>query len=176
VHGLSPAQVGTGLGLIAASAGGLGTFLGGFFTDRLTRRDERWSMWLPAGATALGVPLVSLFYLYPDPLGALILAALPALVGGMYLGPTFAVTQALVPARMRALAAAVLLLILNLIGLGLGPTFVGVLSDWLVPMYGLESIRYALLWTVMAGASWSTLHYVLAARTLRTDLRAKDAL
>jgi predicted MFS family arabinose efflux permease len=176
VHGLSAAQVGTGLGLIAAGAGGLGTFLGGYLSDRLSRLDERWSMWLPGAATALGVPLVALFYLYPDPIGALVLATLPALVGGMYLGPTFAVTQSLVPARMRAQAAAVLLLILNLIGLGLGPSFVGALSDWLAPVHGEESIRYALLGTVMVGAAWSTVHYVLAARTLRADLRRKNAL
>ena len=83
-------------------------------------------------------------------------------------------TQALVKLRMRALASAVLLLILNLIGLGLGPWFVGVLSDALAPTYGKESLGTALLWVVVVGNAWSTIHYLLAARTLREDLRAKD--
>jgi hypothetical protein len=73
---------------------------------------------------------------------------------------------------MRAQAAAVLLLILNLIGMGLGPQFVGVLSDWLAPRVGVESIRWSLLVTIVVGALWSAVHYFLAARTLREDLAA----
>jgi hypothetical protein len=93
----------------------------------------------------------------------------------MFLGPSFAMTQALVKVRMRALAAAILLFVLNLIGLGLGPWFVGLLSDRLIGVYGGESLRYAMLYVVVAGNLWSALHYFLAARTLRTDLRARDA-
>ena len=65
--------------------------------------------------------------------------------------------------------------IINLIGLGLGPTVVGILSEQLKPTYGDESVRYALLWVVVIGAAWATLHYLLAARTLRQDLEAKYA-
>jgi hypothetical protein len=88
----------------------------------------------------------------------------------MYLGPTFAMAQGLAPPTMRALVSAILLFVINLIGLGLGPQAVGALSDALAPAYGVESIRYALLWVVVVGAAWSTLHYALAARTLRADL------
>jgi MFS family permease len=115
---------------------------------------------------------VAVFYLWHDGREALALAALPALVGGLYLGPTFAMTQALVPPRMRAQAAAVLLLVMNLIGLGMGPQFVGMLSDWLAPSTGVDSIRWALLVTIVAGALWSTVHYLRAAVTLREDLAA----
>jgi MFS family permease len=97
---------------------------------------------------------------------------LPALAQGLHLGPTFAIAQALVPPQMRAQAAAVLLLILNLVGMGLGPQLVGLLSDLLAPRFGAESIRWALLVTVTLGALWSIVHYALAARTLREDLRA----
>ena len=57
-----------------------------------------------------------------------------------------------------------------MIGMGLGPLFVGILSDILEPTRGIESIRYALLWTVVAGAAWSVVHYLIAARHLRADL------
>ena len=50
-------------------------------------------------------------------------------MGAMYLGPTFAVTQSLVGVRDRALAGAIMLLIINLIGLGLGPVVTGMFSD-----------------------------------------------
>ena len=82
----------------------------------------------------------------------------------------------MVPARWRSQASAVLLLVLNLIGLGLGPQFVGWLSDTFAPYYGLESVRYALVWTTSIGAVWSTLHYMLSARTLRVDLQAQEQL
>ena len=75
---------------------------------------------------------------------------------------------------MRALASAILLFIPNVFGLGVGPWFVGRLSDALVPTYGVNSLGTALLWVVVIGNVWSTLHYILAARTLREDLRAKD--
>ena len=92
----------------------------------------------------------------------------------MYLGPTFALTQTLVRPRMRALASAIILFVINMIGLGGGPTFVGWLSDRLTPSYGVEAVRYALLYTVVAGALWATFHYWAGARTVREDLLAKD--
>jgi MFS family permease len=175
VHGLAPLEIGYWLGAIAATTGVLGTFLGGWLTDLASGRDPRWYAWLPGWGTLIGVPFVFVFYLWPEGYGALALAALPAVLGGLYLGPTFAVTQALVPPHMRAQAAAVLLLILNLIGMGLGPQLVGVASDLLAPRFGDESIRWALLGTVAAGALWATGHYVIAARTMREDLARAGA-
>ena len=52
---------------------------------------------------------------------------------------------------------------------------VGMLSDALKPTYGIDAIRYALLGTGVVGAAWSSVHYLLASRTLAADLRAKDA-
>jgi predicted MFS family arabinose efflux permease len=170
VHGLAPLEIGAWLGGIAATTGVLGTFLGGWLTDRVSGRDQRWYAWLPGIASVLAVPFVLLFYLWDEGREALALAALPAILAGLYLGPTFAMTQALVPPPMRAQAAAVLLLILNLIGMGLGPQFVGLLSDLLAPRFGIESIRWSLLATIVVGALWSAVHYFLAARTLREDL------
>ena len=173
VHALAPLEIGYWLGAIAATTGVLGTFLGGWLTDLVSGRDARWYAWLPGLGTAVGIPFVFLLYLWPEGHGALALAAPPALLGALYLGPTFAITQALVPPHMRAQAAAVLLLILNLIGMGLGPQLVGLLSDLLAPRFGAESIRWALLWTIALGAAWSTVHYLFAARTLRADLAAR---
>jgi predicted MFS family arabinose efflux permease len=170
VHALTPLEIGAWLGGIAATTGVAGTFLGGWLTDRLSARDNRWYAWLPGWGSVLVVPFVVLFYLWDDGREALALAALPAIMAGLYIGPTFAMAQALVPPPMRAQAAAVLLFILNMIGMGLGPQFVGLLSDLLVPRFGVESIRWSLLVTIVIGALWSAVHYFLAARTLREDL------
>lgn len=170
VHGFSEGELGTWLALIALLGGGLGTFLGGWLGDRLAVRDMRWYMGLPGISTALAIPFAVAFYLWPDRYGALLFAVPAAILGPMYLGPTFAMSQGLARPAMRALVSAILLFVINLIGLGLGPLVVGVLSDALAPRYGVESVRYALLIVVAAGAAWSTVHYALAARTLRADL------
>ena len=174
VHEIPAGELGTWLAAIGLTTGALGTFLGGVIGDWIGKRDVRWYLWVPAIATAIGIPFSFVLYFWPEGRQALLLYAFPAILGGMYLGPTFAMTQALVPARMRAMASAVLLLIMNLIGLGLGPSVVGFLSDVLEPTYGIESIRYALIWVVVPCSAWSVFHYLLGARHLRADLAANE--
>ena len=94
---------------------------------------------------------------------------IPAFLSPIYTGPSFALTQGLVPMRMRAAAAAVLLFVLNFIGMGFGPPAVGALSDLLRDRFGDQSLRYALLVTLLVNV-WGAVHYVLAARTLREEL------
>jgi len=174
VHGFELGPLGTWLAAIGLTTGVLGTYLGGAISDRLAASEVRWYMRVPAIASLIGIPFTFLFYLWPEGRTALLLSIPGALLGPIYLGPTFAMTQSLVRPDMRALASAILLFIINLIGLGMGPWFVGMLSDALKPSYGVDSIRYALLGTVVVGAAWSAVHYLLAARTLAEDLRAKD--
>src|SRR5262249_52338877 len=86
-----------------------------------------------------------------------------------YLAPSLAMTQALVPLRMRAQAAAILFFILNIIGYGLGPLCIGALSDYLRPSLGNDSIRWAMIATMIPWAI-SALCYYQASRTLKADL------
>ncbi len=172
IHGFETGELGTWLAAIGITAGATGTYMGGYLGDRFGKNDARWYAWIPGIATAIGVPFSLLFYLWPEGRSALMISIVPGLLGGIYLGPTFAMTQAIVPPRMRAVAAAVLLFIMNMIGLGLGPSVVGFVSSYLEPTYGVESIRYALLGVVVLCASWSVLHYGLAAKSLRADLAA----
>ncbi len=84
-------------------------------------------------------------------------------------------TQSLVPLRMRGVASAIMLLIINLIGLGLGPLVVGALSDAFEPRFGEDSLRYALMLAVLVVTTWAALHYTLASRTIESDLaRAEE--
>ena len=172
-HGLGLKEVSTWFFFIGLT-GAIGTFLGGFLGDRFGKKDPRWYMWIPGAATLGGIPLYACLYLWPDGEQALLFAFPAVIFGAMYLGPTFAMTQAIVKIRMRAMASAILLFILNMIGLGLGPWFVGFLSDLLAPEYGKASLGTSLLWVVVLGNAWSTVHYALAARTLRDDLNAKN--
>ena len=167
-HDFSRAEIGEALFWLGIP-GMLGTFLGGWIGDRLARRDVRWYLWLPGLATLVSVPFAFWVYTNEDPWLALWVYAIPVFLGAYYLGPTFSMTQSLVGLRMRALAASILLFILNLIGLGLGPLFVGVTSDLLAPAYGDESLRIALV-VVLAFNVLSTAFYLLGARSLHDDL------
>jgi hypothetical protein len=110
------------------------------------------------------------------PTGSLAIAAyfVPALFGIFFQGPTAALSQAVSPVSMRATSGALLLLIGNLIGLGLGPLAIGVLSDMLEPQFGQESLRYALL-IAPAAAVIGAIFYFRAARTLRDDIARAES-
>jgi len=100
-----------------------------------------------------------------------LLAFIPVnLLNVVFAPPTYSLTQGLAQLRMRAMASAIVLFVLNLIGLGLGPTLVGVLNDALEPRYGVQAIRWSLMLLLIAG-SWGVVHSLLAARTLERDLR-----
>ena len=175
IHGYGLAETSTYLFLIGLT-GIIGTYLGGYLGDRFGQNDKRWYMFIPGAATLISVPFAALFYSTGDPVLALFLAIPGAILGPMYLGPTFGMTQTLVPPAMRATASALMLFILNLIGLGLGPVAAGVLSDLLKPEYGVESIRYSLFILAVGGNLWSALHYYFASKTLREDLKRQADL
>ncbi|MEQ9449394.1 MAG: hypothetical protein RLN70_10905 [Rhodospirillaceae bacterium] len=93
----------------------------------------------------------------------------PGILGFVWLGPAIALGQGLVKLRMRAVGSSVFLLIINLIGLGLGPQAVGILSDLFSAAYGADGIRYALLVLTLANF-WSAFHAIMGARSLASDL------
>lgn len=163
VHGLSPSEVGLALGLLTGLVGSSGIVVGGWVTDRLAARDARWSLWVPAIGKLLALPGLALFFLLPDTRLALVAYAFPCFVAGMWLGPTYAVVQGLAPPERRAMAAALLLLIYNLLGFGLGPLLIGLISDGLRAMTGAESLALALL-CLAPFSLWSAAHYLLSAK------------
>jgi len=171
-HDMSTGELGTWLALTMGLGGAIGVFCGGLIADRLARRDQRWYVWLPALTGFFCVPFMALVYLAPGAYAALALGIVPGILFNVYLGNTIATTHGLVGLRMRALSSAILFLILNIIGLGMGPWTIGMLSDFLQPSLGPESLRYAMLCVLPAVMFWSACHFFLAARTLREDLAA----
>ena len=170
-HGMTTGEIGTWLGLILGIPGGIGIVLGGYLADRLGGRDARWYMWIVAVALTVTVPFSAAVFLADTPAIALALFGVPVLLGNFYQATTFSQAQGLVGLRMRAVAAAILLFILNIIGLGLGPYLVGVLSDAMSDRFGIESLRYALLAASFVNL-WAAAHYYVAGRHLKGDLAA----
>lgn len=143
-HGLSPGQVGLYFGLVNGLSAILGTWLGGMIADRWGANNRRDVLTAPALGLALAAPLAYLGYSAPTWQSALVILALPTLLNSLYYGPTYSAVQGLVAPQARAMAAAVLLFFQNLIGLGLGPLFFGMLSDILKPEYGEDSVQIVL--------------------------------
>lgn len=170
IHEMSLTDIGSILALVAG-VGAIGTFFGGYISDKLSDRtdDKRWYFWVPGIATLVMVPFQLIAYLYGGMWAVVASLMMVAVLGNAYLGPSFAMTQALVSLRMRAVASAILLFVLNLIGMGLGPYLVGVLSDILTPDFGVYSIRYAMCAAVLVNL-WAAFHYFVGARTMRGDL------
>jgi predicted MFS family arabinose efflux permease len=173
-HGMNLSEIGVYLGIILGTAGGLGFAGGGYVADRLGRRNQRYALWGVAAATIAGWIFLVPVYLVGSPYLALALFVAPAIFSNFYLATTFAQVQGLVKLRMRAVASALLLFILNSIGLGLGPQFTGILSDLLAPALGSESMRYSLLIVGSIVGPWSALHYFLAGRHIEGDLARAD--
>jgi predicted MFS family arabinose efflux permease len=172
VFGGSYAEVGLVLGLVIGVVGAIGTYVAGMLCDRLLARDVRWLLWIPAIGSAASVPFFAVALLGPSFQWGLPFYAASAFLGGMFAAPTYALVQALAPLRMRAMASAVLLFMLNLIGLGLGPTIVGVLNDALASRHGDEAIRVSLLLLSLLNL-WGVLHSLIAARSVRAEVRGR---
>lgn len=167
-HGLSQTETGLTLALLSGIVGGIGTFTAGRLADYVAAKDIRWLAWIVAIGKGGLVPFLIAFFLFTDFNSALIVYPVPAFFAGFYLAPTFAMIQTLVPVRMRSVAAAICLFLLNIIGMGFGPQGVGILSDIFEPTYGVESLRYSLM--VFSTLNiWCAWHYFLAARTLNED-------
>jgi predicted MFS family arabinose efflux permease len=169
VHDLSPGEIGTTLALYSSLPAGLGIFFGGIATDRLARRDIRWLQGYAGVTILLFVPFALGFLFLPSRGAAFACLLFSAFLMGTSTPGIHVTTQTLAPPRMRALASAINLLMLSLVGAGLGPFAVGWMNDWLTPSLGDEAVRYTLS-IVAITAIWSGLHNLLSARHLATDL------
>ncbi len=174
VHALSPSETGQWMALIVGGGGVLGTVLGGLITDKMATIKTSWRIVVPGICTMSGVPL-ALVFLLSDSLTLALVCFFPYYVlMNIYIPAMYSVNQSLAQLNMRATASAVLLFIINIVGAGAGPFIVGALSDWLMPAYGSESIRYAL-----ASVSLLTLvgciFLILCGRTLAQDIEQVQA-
>jgi MFS family permease len=170
-HGMASGEAGSWLALFSGTAA-VGTFCGGFLCDRVSVRtnDRRWYMWVPGYATIAMVPFQFASYLAGS-LGVMVPSFVVMLtLGSFFFGPSFAMSQGLAPLRMRAVATSLLLFIQTLVGLGLGPLIVGIISDYLKPSIGdAQGLRYGLVCVGVVNL-WAAFHYFRAARTVREDL------
>ena len=198
--GLSVAAASVAFAVFGGLAAAVGVAAGGPLSDWLGRKDRRLYVLVPAAGLALAGPLFALAFLQPTLKGLATFIVAPLVVQYLYLGPAAALCQNMARPRERALASAYLTLVINLIGLGLGPPLLGLASDLFAsaafsgggdfqnacpggqaPAGSAEVVGAACRAAAATGLQralvfasaiylWAALHFLLAARTLRRDL------
>jgi len=146
--GMTLNEVAVWYALVVGIAASAGMYTSGRLIDRLAPRSQRAYAYLPAVALALAIPFFIGFVASPGWQMALVFLAVPTFLNYFYLSPAVALVQETVKPQERGLAGALLLLVMNLVGLGLGPTFLGAMSDYLKashPEHCLQLAFYTLV-------------------------------
>jgi MFS family permease len=174
---LETGELGTWFALLYGIGGIVGTYCGGEWAARQGADNEALQLKGMAVLIAISGVLNAFAYLpalAPNSLLALAWLGVSYLMGALTNGPLFAIIQTVVPARVRAMAIAVVYLVANLIGIGLGPWATGALSDAFHPRFGEESLRYALV-LMCPGAAWGAYHLWAASRTVAGDIASAQS-
>lgn len=139
--------IGLVLGVMSGLAGAIGMLVGGALGDRLGRDDPRGHLAAPIVASLLSVPVLLVASLSSDIVIALLFWGLALFLLLLPTGPAFALVQEVAPRHGRAMAVAILMLIMNLFGAGSGPLVAGAISDLIHSVGGADAgigLRYAL--------------------------------
>ncbi|MBB3032522.1 spinster family MFS transporter [Alteriqipengyuania lutimaris] len=174
-HEIGLAQLGVWMALTAGFGGGAGSFFGGWLADRMGQRDRRWYVWGSAIMILAITPVLLVMLTTGNLTLALLLTGVFHFLSASYLGPALAVSHGLVGLRMRALTSAVFFFFINLIGLGLGPFFVGSLSDGFSAAGYEAALPTAMLIVGCIASVWGCVHYLIASRHLREDIANSPA-
>lgn len=169
-HDMPTGELGTWLALIIGVGGAIGVVGSGVIADKMGKKDKRWYMWVAVCACAISVPFQIATFLVDSPYAALMCMTIPSILSNAYLGATIASVHSMVGLKMRAVSSALLFFILNIIGLGMGPTTVGLVSDLLGDQHGIDSLRYAMMYIIPTAMFTSGVLYMIASRFIRDDL------
>ncbi|MFT5131936.1 MAG: MFS family permease [Gammaproteobacteria bacterium] len=168
-YNLSLTEVATTLALIYGIGGGIGTVVIGVFADRLAKRDPRWRIWLVSLCTIVAYLASLAAYLCQSPILSFSFYALVAICAVSTQGIIFGTLQLVINSRSHALMTSIIFFSNNLVGMGLGPLFVGMVSDGTRSSLGIESVRFGLI-LCATGFLIAAPLYLRAASRLREDI------
>ena len=180
-HDMTLTAAAATMGLAGGIMAVLGTLASGWLCDKLAKRDPRWRLGVPAIGCLLAVPTGGAFFLM-DIEGALTVKGfnmpyeigffmLFSLTAASWTGPINSVLPEIIPPHRRATAIAIFNLGLTLIGAGLGPLFVGILSDTFQAVHGPEGLRIALAISTVVCYMMACILLILAAYKLTTQIK-----
>jgi MFS family permease len=199
VFHIGTAEAGRYLGLFSVISMASGLALGGFGVGWAAKRERRWYAWGPALALAISMPLYEMGYLQPTLLRTISLLIPAQMALFVFFTPTLTIAQNMVDATMRASSAFTAAIVISLVGTGIGPILLGTISDLVarhsftlgqfksacpggVALPGANSlVQHACAEASSRGISVAmaaitallllgSLHFLIAARTIRADL------
>jgi predicted MFS family arabinose efflux permease len=169
--GMTLSQVAGYYALVVGIGMSAGIFASGWVIDRFTRRSKVAYAIAPAVSLALAAPFYVAFVWAPHWELALLFLIGPTLLNYFYLSSTVTLVQQEVRPDQRVMSGALLLLVMNFIGLGLGPTYVGAASDYFKAQFGAHSLQMA-LYTMAPFYVLAILLFVWLARVLAREDKA----
>jgi predicted MFS family arabinose efflux permease len=172
---LSAGRVGSYYSAVVGPATLVAVFVGGALNDWLMKRDKRWSFWMLALCFAITVPVSLILFLVHNFALAMVMTFLSSVVGSLWVAPSYALVQSLAGPAMRAIAAAIFMMMVNIIGLGLGPYVTGALSDYLTPKLADSALAVSLSAVTMTCAV-GVISFLMATRTVAADMNAAEAM
>lgn len=166
-HGMTAREIGLTLGAIMGITGFFGVICGGIISDFLTRRGVADApLRIIAIAILCQIPFVVMMFLVADRTTALVLLAIAQALATLFAGLQTTTLQLVTPARFRGRMMALYLLCVTLVGMGIGPVAVGILSDMMTG--GVNPLGKSL--AIVSGFALVGSTAVLAAT--RRDIRA----
>ncbi len=172
-YGLSTAEVGTYFGVATGLGSALGAITGGLMCNWLVKKNILWLLWLPIIVGLTSVPFFQIALFAPSLKITIAMIFLVNFVGSLGFGPIIAAFQSVVPAGMRATATAIYGLITSLLGVGLAPFVIGLMSDYFGQgAQDAAALQTALSIAVIVGLG-VPLFLFLARKTFVADLVVK---
>ena len=141
--GMTLGEVAVYSALVTGIAMSAGIFISGRVIDKFTRRSKQAYALVPAASLALAVPFYLGFVWAPSWEVALLFQIGPTFLNYFYLSSSVTLVQEEVRPDQRVLSGALLLLVMNLIGMGVGPALVGAVSDFLHASHPHHSLQLA---------------------------------
>jgi predicted MFS family arabinose efflux permease len=165
--GMTLSQVAVWYALLVSVSVCGGMYVSGRLIDRYAPRSKTAYAWIPGAALALAIPFFIAFVAAPSWQLALVFLAGPMFLNYFYLSPAVTLVQEAVRPNERVLAGALLLLVMNLVGMGVGPTFLGAASDYFRATDPERSLQLA-FYTLVPFYVLAVLCFLWLARALKT--------
>ncbi len=154
---LSLQQAGLLAGLVGGGVAAIGTLTSGWLTDHMAQRSRLWLIGIPLLGNLIGGLAIAAYLLWPAGTllhwgalavpTALLWCALACFFSVWWVAPSYTLITHLAAPDRRGTVMAMQTILSTILGVGLGPLATGMLSDLLLPAFGQESLRHALLAT-----------------------------
>jgi MFS family permease len=168
--GMTLGQVAIWYALVLFIGMGGGIFVSGRVIDRFAKVSKQSYALVPAASLALAIPFYIGFVQAPTWQIALLFLIGPTFLNYFYLSSSVTLVQEEVRPDQRVMSGALLLLVMNMIGLGFGPTYVGAASDFFRAFYPHHSLQMA-FYSLLPCYGLAIILFLFLARVLRREQR-----